>query len=246
MGILYPLRRDVRHRMPAERLGGMLAENVGNRLLGQFRPLLKNRIQRPPDLVGVRCIRHLKHHEWSDDFLGILLPGILGPRLARLLDFAGGPAYQHRVELAHSIGDIQDDRILQQARLLHLGGINNDIAEKIAPLRLGHGGIEPFHCGGYAQNNRDRRYSAHSVDEPLDDGGFIPLHRLRRGAHPPVRLVEHQVQRQVWVFNGVLDRIPDGVGTEVRPHFREGRLCSSGSKPRTRRLFLPSFWVLRK
>ncbi len=36
-----------------------------------------------------------------------------------------------------------------------------------------------------------------------------------------MRLVEHEVKRQSGVIDGVLDRVPDGVGTQVGAGFRQ-------------------------
>ena len=78
-GFLNSLWGDVGHSIGAERLLRMITQNMRDISGLDPRPVLKDRLQRTSDLIGVRSIRYLKDHQRQHRILITLILGIGGP-----------------------------------------------------------------------------------------------------------------------------------------------------------------------
>lgn len=130
-------------------------------------------------------------------------------------------SYEHRVEVACFVWNIKDHGILQQPGFLYAERVHLDVGENAPACGFAHGLLEPVNSRRDAPHDGDRRDRAITVDEPLHDRGSIVTVGLAAGAHPPVRLVEYEVEVEVRVLNGVANGVPNREGAPVGAEFGE-------------------------
>ena len=151
----------------------------------------------------------------------LLLLGVLSPCLGRDFQLVRSAAHQHCIEITHIVGNVEDDGVLDEAGFLHLGRIHHHIRQGDALLRTVHCLIETLHRGGNAPHHGDARYTAGAIDQPQNDSALGALCRFARVAHASVRFIQHQIQRQFRVFDGVANCVPDCVRTTIGAGFRK-------------------------
>ena len=109
-------------------------------------------------------------------FAAVLLLGVGRPFRWRFAQLVGRPAHQHGVEVARRlIGNVQDDGVFQQARILHACGVHGHWRQGAAACCAFHRLVEPLDRGGNAPHHRDARHAVFAIDEPFDDGGLLAV-----------------------------------------------------------------------
>lgn len=196
--VLNALRFDPVHLPRAEPLRGVVAEDVAHRVSPQVRVLVEDGVERDTDVVWAWRVWRLKYEQGVDRLDQILRLRVRRPPVGRFGELAGRPAYEDRIERASLVWDVEGERVLHEARLLHALRVDEHRLERLAVvggLRLTHRCLEPFNGGRDAPHDRDRGAPLRAVHEAPDDRRLVAA---VLSVEPAMRLVKDDVQGRRW------------------------------------------------